>query len=227
MESQCEQDMTLVRKCSTFTSCLSCLSPYPTKITKCHWCRCVRESGQCYSENDECDCKRHTSLSKCYEVFCEGSSCQNCRGNCIWTSYLQYKSESRRLLNNEPLEYNCFLRSLVRYLPPYAVWHHQDSCPSPCEAYTSCSSCLHGNVHGIDGGHAYCMWSDKMSRCLSPATLLLMCSFGRCGQLYTPNMRYFFYQILRKGKSYPQHPIPLLSYKILSSPINFTPCSMF
>lgn len=178
------------RKCSSYQSCLSCLSTHSFTEDQCQWCRCSQESGVCRSMNEKCNCKKYVSLNKCWEVFCETSSCSNCKDQCFWTGHLKYKSESKRILNKQGLEFNCFLNSLALYLPSGSIFYQNGNCPLGCYAHTTCSSCLRDGVTGVYAGTKYCLWSDKLSECLSIPLLPILCSFGHCGQLFSPNMRH-------------------------------------
>ena len=187
--NMCKKEHTLERKCDSFTSCITCLSSYPHLRTRCHWCRCPQETGTCHTSTDSCNCIKHTTLNKCWEVFCEASSCRNCGENCIWTNFLRYKSESKRILNRYGLEFNCFLKSLSIHLPSYATIFQYPTCPKACNSYSTCETCLKDKSFGVHAGTKYCIWSDKLSGCLSVPILPIRCSFGRCGQLYFPSMQ--------------------------------------
>lgn len=189
----CTYSVQKERACGTFSSCLSCLATHPTGRQTCQWCICTQS---CMPKNSQCSCTYKnpvkTRLNECINFYCNTATCRNCNNHCIWTSYFFTLSETvvdhLRLGSST---YNCFPKSLIGQLKSEKdqnnVRNDVASCKPTCSTHQSCSECLRGT--GDFAGTPSCLWSEKLSQCLSHTSLAVVCTFGRCGQLYVPSMR--------------------------------------
>lgn len=149
----CIRDMLQQKPCSSYQSCHSCLSEYPPGRSQCQWCRCT-SSSVCQPRDMPCGCVKETDVDRCYESFCETSTCKNCGDaiGCFWSHHLAYLSENTRSLHeiDGVYSYNCFSTVLYQYLSQSQQnMIDQDrvlGCPQYCASHKTCSQCLGTNI---------------------------------------------------------------------------------
>ncbi|XP_047130543.1 multiple epidermal growth factor-like domains protein 8 isoform X1 [Hydra vulgaris] len=159
---------------------LKCLSEI-----SCSWCSKINDSF-CFDKNVkscsenismvtssmscsvdyERECSSYTSCSSCLSSYPKYSGCKWCQ-----ESYCASNSSSCLTTFNEISQ--CITKS--RQFQNYCVDH------------TTCDSCLNEQVFE-DFSSPGCLWSEKLSTCVSYSLLPLKCSFGSCGQLHSKEM---------------------------------------
>lgn len=136
----CDSAFMTSRDCSTFQSCQSCLSKFPTTSRPhCRWCA----TEGCKPPEVNCTVKSATTQIDCLDYKCEASSCEACNDDsgCMWTRHFKYLSETKRAYhsNGNIYNWNCFRRSLEGLL---YVASDKFTCPNLCSSYKTCSACL-------------------------------------------------------------------------------------
>ena len=162
----CDEALLAQRNCSTFESCGDCEAVWPSeKVSSCRWCKdesCGKK--KCASRTFE-EKLNETTAETCPSSNCSAVDCQNCLSKlgCGWTKTSEKSTcISSQAANESSLEV-------------------ATECPKKCSTFEDCGACLSASAY--EGGFDDCVWSTKMSRCLSPAFKSLICSGANCGLL--------------------------------------------
>eukprot|EP00111_Clytia_hemisphaerica_P016497 TCONS_00048912-protein len=194
LSQQCNLNTMHSRGCDTFSTCSTCLSKYAQNNDRCHWCKCGKGAERvCLSNNQPCPCALSQGLSanmsivECHKGPCYTSTCMNCHNQCFWGTHFQYITETdRRYDDKGNLPYNCFTKVLVDHVvshPGYLKVKDQSEgqCPATCDTFKTCTACIASR--GDLSGSTTCVWSEKLSQCMSTAILPLYCPIARCGSV--------------------------------------------
>lgn len=175
----CDDAWMARRNCSTFTTCNSCLSSWPTHTETtpvCQWCNECGIKGRCIPAGVDCErrsnwCNKTASvglLNLCPQPQCHTLHCEACivDENCEWAQ-------------NDLGSIECITKELVE-TNQYRII---GQCPSQCHLFKNCTTCLNDEDENLKN----CKWSTMMSTCLSPQTQPLLCAGGVCGLVLETN----------------------------------------
>lgn len=168
----CDDDLIAQRNCSSFSSCDDCESIWPNeKNPSCNWCKgdsCGKLHKKCSSKSLKSN-ETSVEIESCPSTNCSSIDCENCvsKPGCNWTKQFEmFACLSIQAIHKNNLEV-------------------LTECPQKCSTFNDCNTCLSSET--FEGGHTGCVWSTKMSRCLSPSYKSLICAGANCGLLLSKN----------------------------------------